>query len=322
MAFEVHREPIYRRYYASNFSAGCWWAVIFGWVLIFLPLIIAYNSNSFWLKYQTIYEQPQVTYKYKSIYQFFGSQISTGDAVNLFFSTNSVVNQIHYNNLRVPVVKSSELDDNRDGKVDRIEINVQMPVSSDEKIDRISAIFITEVKLSAKAKYQFEAVSYVDYESASPIGSMHIDGDLMFRQTNSLISKGGYRVAYSDDELMPTSLKASLEETSISYIMQKANSRNLTMNFVPRYQYSDRYTYYPTDKTNAIYVNATIILRIPEQPVRYTPPVSEVLKFAWIQYISFFAVISFLLFRLNSFVFRHQLIHTYAVNDVQHEKFD
>ena len=40
---------------------------------------------------------------------------------------------------------------------------------------------------------------------------------------------------------------------------------------------------------------------------RYSPPPSEVLKFAWIQYIAFFAVISFLLFRINSFVFRHQV---------------
>jgi hypothetical protein len=40
---------------------------------------------------------------------------------------------------------------------------------------------------------------------------------------------------------------------------------------------------------------------------RYTPTVSAVLKNAWIQYLAFFAVISFLLFRLNSFVFRHKV---------------
>jgi hypothetical protein len=40
---------------------------------------------------------------------------------------------------------------------------------------------------------------------------------------------------------------------------------------------------------------------------RYTPPVSAVLKNAWIQYIAFFVVVAFLLFRLNSFVFRHKV---------------
>ena len=41
---------------------------------------------------------------------------------------------------------------------------------------------------------------------------------------------------------------------------------------------------------------------------RFSPPTSEVLKFAWIQYIAFFAVISFLLTRLSSFLFRHQVM--------------
>lgn len=41
---------------------------------------------------------------------------------------------------------------------------------------------------------------------------------------------------------------------------------------------------------------------------RFSPPTSEVLKFAWIQYIAFFVVISFLLTRLSSFLFRHQVM--------------
>lgn len=74
-----------------------------------------------------------------------------------------------------------------------------------------------------------------------------------------------------------------------------------------------------------------------------------VLKNAWIQYVSFFIVIGFLLYRLNSFVFRHkvinvrsfsiitykyianeiilsfllaQLLHTYSTADIVYEKMD
>jgi len=39
----------------------------------------------------------------------------------------------------------------------------------------------------------------------------------------------------------------------------------------------------------------------------YTPTISSVLKFAWIQYMSIFVVVAFLLFTLNSFIFRHQV---------------
>jgi hypothetical protein len=68
--------------------------------------------------------------------------------------------------------------------------------------------------------------------------------------------------------------------------------------------------------------NMTLTLRIPQQAVKYTPSVSEVLKYSWMQYIAFFAVVSFVLFRLSSFVFRHQLLYTRAVADIVVEKMD
>jgi hypothetical protein len=39
----------------------------------------------------------------------------------------------------------------------------------------------------------------------------------------------------------------------------------------------------------------------------YSPGVSEVLKFAWVQYLSLFLVTFFLLDRMNSFVFTHKV---------------
>lgn len=50
--------------------------------------------------------------------------------------------------------------------------------------------------------------------------------------------------------------------------------------------------------------------------LRYTPPLSAVLKFAWIQYMSFFIVVAFLLYQINSFIFEHKLLPTYAAYDI------
>jgi hypothetical protein len=66
----------------------------------------------------------------------------------------------------------------------------------------------------------------------------------------------------------------------------------------------------------------TVSMRVPEQPLWYTPNASEVLKWAWMQYISFFVLIGWLLFRLNSYVFRHQLLPSYPVADIVNEKMD
>jgi hypothetical protein len=55
------------------------------------------------------------------------------------------------------------------------------------------------------------------------------------------------------------------------------------------------------------YFNVSLTLRVPLQPIDYTPPVSAVLKHAWIQYVSFFLIVAFLLFSINSFIYRHQV---------------
>jgi len=73
MAFEVHREPLYRRYYANSVSGACCYAIIFGFILIFLPLIIAYNSSLFWIKENIIFEQPKIVYKYKALVALHGT---------------------------------------------------------------------------------------------------------------------------------------------------------------------------------------------------------------------------------------------------------
>ena len=70
------------------------------------------------------------------------------------------------------------------------------------------------------------------------------------------------------------------------------------------------------------FFNATINVRIPIQPLLYTPNASEVLKFAFVQFAAFFIVVYFLFNRLTSFVFRHRLIYGRAEADVEHEKSD
>ncbi|RYH30792.1 hypothetical protein EON65_04170 [archaeon] len=42
--FKVHQEPLYRRYHAPWNSWAVFYSVVFAFVLIILPLIIAYNS--------------------------------------------------------------------------------------------------------------------------------------------------------------------------------------------------------------------------------------------------------------------------------------
>ena len=96
----------------------------------------------------------------------------------------------------------------------------------------------------------------------------------------------------------------------------------VSVSFTPTYKSTERDTDAPSIDQGNRNFNATITLRIPHQPIWITPSISEVLKDAWIQYVSFFIVNAFLLYRISSFVFRYKLLDTYNSADVVAEKMD
>ena len=111
MAFEAYREPLYRRYYAPILSLSCVWVVTCVFFSIFIPIIISYNSGNFWMKEKIAYEQPDVSYDYIGIFHFYGEDSATGTGVpkSLFYSTSRDINNLFENNLRMAVVRSSEV---------------------------------------------------------------------------------------------------------------------------------------------------------------------------------------------------------------------
>lgn len=350
MSFEVHKEPLYRRYYATPTSAACCYAVLYGFLVVFLPLIIAYNSSSFWLKDNITYEQPTVSYRYDTIIQLGGTTITASSSaaaspssLTLYYSTSPFMNTLYEEYVRHPILRSVEVDSNADGRTDRLEINVVMPLAPQENIHTFTAFILHDVQFDGKTKMVMDAATYIQHSEALAMTALDVDGDVVFKQTWPMHARGGYRTPYEADPLLPSALNFGLntlsaEDVAIRTLLGKYAARNFTTHFNPRHIYAE------TRSTSAFHAdesvasrqqgvtpflpteqrvfNATITLRIPEAAVRYTPAVSEVLKSAWIQYISFFIITSFLLHRLTSFVFRNQLIHSYGVVDVMSNKND
>jgi hypothetical protein len=98
---------------------------------------------------------------------------------------------LYSTSLRTPILKSAELDTNYDGKMDRLEMSVQLPIAVNEKITSVTSLTYFNVQLNSAAKYFFDAVGYINYESGNPIGEVNIEGDLILRQTWPLSAYGG-----------------------------------------------------------------------------------------------------------------------------------
>lgn len=226
------------------------------------------------------------------------------------YSTNAYINQLNPAATRQPVLRSAGLDDNRDGKMDRLEVSVQLPLQAGESVSSFSALLYHDVQLSQRAKLLFDAVTFVNYESATPMGKLSVDGDMLLRQTWPLWDYGGYRRLYADDPLFDVTDTTAAQDVAISAVMRRYNARNVSMVLRTNYASVDRRDDLVDFSDGTLkYFNASLTLRVPLQSIVYTPPASAVLKFAWIQYVSFFVLVSFLLFSLNSFIYRHQVSH-------------
>ena len=343
VGMEVHRQALTRRYYASLFSGTTLFCALESFLLLFLPLIIAFSSGAFWLTEVTLLSQPQVEYTYTTIVQIEGmnapSNGSSGSSPFTVIATpssllQSILGSPSFSSsslssggvkVRQAVVRSAQFDDLRDGVIDRIELSLLIPLLPSERVTSITALAFLNAKLVSEAlggvSYAFDALASTSYASSSSLKGLSLDGSFLLQQSSSssLRSKGGTHTPYASSPLLPASYVKGLPfgEVSLKKILSSYAARNLSMVFTPRlvlpFPSPLRPFLSPSSAENAF--NLSMIIRVPVQPMRYDPPVSQILKQAWIQYLAFFLVTAFLLSRLNTFLYSNQLLKSFAVSD-------
>ena len=125
------------------------------------------------------------------VFASFDNRESSSTPLSIFFSTSSSINDLYSNYLRPIIIRSVEVDDNRDGVMDRLEVGIQVPLGINETVSRMDLLLHHTVTLSNRVKYVFDGVTYVTCDSSNPMGGVQVDGDVLIRQTSTLQSKGG-----------------------------------------------------------------------------------------------------------------------------------
>jgi hypothetical protein len=133
--------------------------------------------------------------------------------------------------VKFPILKSATLDDNRDGKMDRLEMSVALPLTKNELIYGFDCLIYYKSKLSSRAKVLFDTVSLIGYESGTPMEKVSIDGDFKLRQTYPFNVYGGYRDLYHNDPLFDVTSKTSAKDVSIENIMKRYVGRNGNLSY-------------------------------------------------------------------------------------------
>ena len=108
----LHSIPLVREYQSTLISRASFFACFCFLLCVFAPLLVAYSSHGFWVKYDVYREQPDVRFKYQALLL---ARSSTSDITwSTFSEYNSLAGQyLHFPSITVSLIFFSVL--NTDG---------------------------------------------------------------------------------------------------------------------------------------------------------------------------------------------------------------
>ncbi|KAK7891207.1 hypothetical protein WMY93_023170 [Mugilogobius chulae] len=227
MAFyEVYSHPALVRYRSSV----CTKATLFAAVALCLTYIPRCSwrtgarepgSQGFWLKTSTYEEQPVVRFQYEVL--MVASTSVQGDYVA--WSTFPQFNQLLGARLRIPALSVREEDDNLDGKLERLVLDLQLPLKPEEQLYSLQLLLTFSYQLFRMSTVAMQSLAYVQHSSVVPGARLFVSGDLQLQQRAPLPHRGLYNI-YNVSVIDSSSPFASAYE--LESIIRKYQQRNLT----------------------------------------------------------------------------------------------
>ncbi|XP_018606966.1 transmembrane protein 231 isoform X2 [Scleropages formosus] len=287
MAFyEVYAHPALLRYRTTVCTKATLFVVAVLCVTYTAPLLVAYRSHGFWLKRSSYEEQPRVRFQYQLL--LIAATSTNGDYVA--WSTFSNFNSLQGNNLRIPSVSAREEDQNQDGKLDRLNLQLELPLRPEEQI--------YSVQLLVTFSYQ------LFYSSSVPGSQLFISGDLRLHQREPLLHRG-LDTRYNVSLINANSPFSSSYD--LAQIIEMYQERNLTTVL------SSPNPVWTIGRAAAAPFQLKAVIRYPVEVISYQPGFWEMVKFAWVQYVSVLLIFLWVFQRVQTFVFQNQVLPTVSV---------
>ncbi|KAK1874981.1 Transmembrane protein 231 [Dissostichus eleginoides] len=289
MAFyEVYSHPALIRYKTSVCTKATLFLVVVLCLTYIPPLLVAYRSQGFWMKRSTYEEQPVVRFQYQTL--LVAATNTQGDYVA--WSTFPHLNNMLGANLRIPAVSVREEDQNQDGKLDLLNLQLHLPLKPEEQ--RMSTVVM-------------QSLAYVQHSSSVPGAKLFISGDLKLQQRTPLPHRGVYNV-YNVSVIDGSSPFASAYD--LDNIIRSYQNRNLTTVL------SCPMPVWTVGRAAGSPFQISAEIRYPVEVIRYpllNASFWETIKFAWIQYVSVLLIFLWVFERIQRFVFQNQVLTTVPI---------
>ncbi|VDD90309.1 unnamed protein product [Enterobius vermicularis] len=232
--------------------------------------------KGFWKKYGEYSEQPIINFKNRFFVILNGAQ----EENYRVWSTYTLINQAEAGHLRIPVTEVTALDDNDDGLNDKMEVALMSEVKSQAnatRLDIFGSLYLDQlVPLPSQGTFN------------------NFDGNLMNESSTDITHylQRNIRMRYSLRNFT-THLKRKVVIWSSPSVSSTASSSSE--------EGTRGFTFY-------------LEVNIPEQRLIYRTGLFELLKWAWIQYLSLFFVLNFIVQKIFAFVIENRILPTAAVD--------
>jgi hypothetical protein len=270
---------------------------------IILPFFLAFSTYEFWKKSEIYYEQPKVLYRKELIIVLEGESTSVSSSSiittksSYFFSTMGYLNEMYSENLFPMTLDSSLLDYNFDGKPEGFEINITAFIPA-MQVRNIKILMLFDYSLRERVKMDLVGLAVVDVDTSVGAGQTFIGGDLVFKQRSLLKTSTVIRTEYNETLIS----NSSASENDLFRLMRKNNDRNFTTEFL----YDVVNVPYPQ-----LFTSVYVKIRVPTyQKLQYAPGFLEIMKFSWIQYLSFLIPVGFFIYSFARFIYSSQILES------------
>lgn len=289
--YEVFTQHVTYKYKTTLCSKATIVLVVCSVLATFVPLLISYRSNGFWLKTDTFQEQPDIKFSHDYLL-----------VLQTDVPHNSIQCRAQFtltdNFQRHCLFKSHEEDVNHDGKVDFINVNMQVPLLKNESVYSVSLIFTIDFHISSIVQLEMKSLVPFQYVGALPGASLDAIADLKFIQKKPV----DYRIAESIFRSPLLLSDKSLKDLFFTY-----SQRNYSTTLI------NSYSVWALGRDLEKAFDVKLRIAVPDISIVYRPGFWQVIKWAWIQYVSIFIIVYRFLQVLQEYIFSNQLVPTYKL---------
>ncbi|XP_062032846.1 transmembrane protein 231 isoform X2 [Lepus europaeus] len=200
--------------------------------------------------------------------------------------------------------QTREEDRNQDGKMDVLHFSLELPLQPTEHVLGVQLILTFSYQLHRMATFAMQSMAFLQSSFAVPGSQLYMNGDLRLQQRQPL-SYGGLDVRYNVSVINGTSPFA--QDYDLTRIAAAYQERNVTTVL------SDPHPIWLVGRAAEAPFVINAVIRYPVEVISYQPGFWEMIKFAWIQYVSILLIFLWVFERIKVFVFQNQVVTTIPV---------